>query len=323
MYAKYQIASGTNDATKRANVLNDLILILTGTTDTNSLSAACDKPNSSISAGSVVAGWTTHDTDAGQESGQVTQQVIKAAYSDDASNYKYARLYINSSSQLLLYGYETWTAGSNTGTNALGTGVYFNLNTLTAGGIIYLMSSARFLAIQVKTNNIVGNGMARLGLLGVFERTRLLPWDTVGLAYPKFILMEATNALYTTSGTYGCRIKNNVNNDQTVVTLDLNTIGIRNGDFISSTYFPAGASAVVYDDAAAAQVPLFPMYISKYGSNVLSAPLGEISSICDVWLAPPNSYTHEQTLTKGGNNYIAVQAYSYSSVLVPFIFRNG
>lgn len=109
MYAVY-----THDAsTTQANLVNDIVLILTGTTNTASLSADCVTASSSITTTYNVAGWTLHDASA-----SATSQVVKCLQ-QDAVTYKYVEISATSTTNFIITVYESWNAGTHAGTNGV------------------------------------------------------------------------------------------------------------------------------------------------------------------------------------------------------------
>lgn len=109
MYAVY-----THDnSTSQANLVNDIILILTGTTNTASLSADCVTASSSITTTYDSAGWTLYDASAGTNT-----QVVRALQADGVT-YKYVAVNATSTSSLKLTIYESWNSGTHTGTNGV------------------------------------------------------------------------------------------------------------------------------------------------------------------------------------------------------------
>jgi hypothetical protein len=110
MYAVY-----THDAsTTQANLVNDIVLILTGTTNTASLSADCVTASSSITTTYDSAGWTLHDG----STGATSLQIIKALQQDGVT-YKYVGINATSTTSFKLTVYEDWNATTHVGTNGV------------------------------------------------------------------------------------------------------------------------------------------------------------------------------------------------------------
>ena len=82
MYARYQYNSGVQ-ATVQANILADLLAILTGEVNVSNLSASCDKVNTTITVDNP-AGWVLHDAAAGTNA-----KAIKAPLADDQATFKH------------------------------------------------------------------------------------------------------------------------------------------------------------------------------------------------------------------------------------------
>ncbi len=201
MYAVYKYLNGAT----AANVLADVVAILTGTTDVNTLSASCDKVNSSIFSTNA-AGWEMHDASAGTNS-----VVLKAAVHDNASQYKYMWLTTNTAGYFGCALYETWNATSHTGTNVCNndtssTGWQRVNYAFATGGFLYISATARHAlfhslssgstlgqtgtATQVSTSwaphynagatMSTGSGG---GVSGCVEYARWSPWDTSTSGY--------------------------------------------------------------------------------------------------------------------------------------------
>lgn len=109
MYAVY-----THDnSTSQANLVNDIVLLLTGTTNPASLSADCVTGSTSVDTTYAVAGWSLYDASAGSN-----LQVIRALQ-QDGSTYKYVGIEANSTSSFRITVYESWNSGTHTGTNGV------------------------------------------------------------------------------------------------------------------------------------------------------------------------------------------------------------
>lgn len=134
MYAVYAYKT----AAVISEVMSDLMLLLTGTTDVNALGASCVKASSSILA-TEAAGWAVYDAAAGTNS-----QCVRALNQDGAT-YKYATVTIPSALILRVDGMESWNAGTHVGTNVV-TGLNGTIST-TAGGVLYIYCTPKNLLI--------------------------------------------------------------------------------------------------------------------------------------------------------------------------------
>lgn len=304
-----------NATATQANMVADLVAILTGETNPANLSSDCDTVNTTITA-TVAAGWTLHDSAAGSNG-----QVVKAAHTDSGTQFKYLLLAPYSSTGIALTGYETWNATSHTGTNANPTSassVYIYISTSVAG-FITIASSARFAAFQGNYDTTQGDGNYK-GISMIAEYSRECPWN-VADTYPSFAVISTGDCINGTDKVYPIRAKNTSDSDVTgsSATGNIATIGAESTNINSSSYFPIGADKKVYDNSSNLYTPFFPIYLmdtAKY-----SAPLGEISTICDIWMPPGDLLGNFETVTKGANTYIAVR--SHSSNNQKFLFRNG
>jgi hypothetical protein len=320
MYAKYNYTSGAT----LANIAADVIALLTGTVLKASLSAGCDAANTEIyapsgdNAGYAVAGWTVHDAAAG-----TNKQVLKAAVVDDAAFYKYVMVDYNTAGYMQLHLYETWDAGTHAGTNqatAIATTGQQRI-TVGTGATLAIGASARYIMMQSITAAGIGASEAN-EWTGVFERSRLAPWDTVGNAYPPSVLVKGLafgfrNAMF---GAACPRYKNPVGGDFTGAnaTLYPTTMGWCGYPNIGSVTSNMGAGqstgnaalsgtikTKVPDGAGGFYTPFNEIQFRDPGLTKAFEG-GSISGVCDVWntVSYPNNLDE---VTKGSTNYIIWQ----------------
>ena len=175
MYAIYNYQAGAT----QANVVADLIKLITGETNKANLSADCVQANTTITS-TVAAGWSVYDASAG-----TNYQVVRVL-NQDAATYKYFGLEFSSTTVFKTYICESWNSGTHAATNAQSyiTGVWNS----TGGGYFYLYVTAKNIVIFPWTS-----GGYQL-LHGIFEFSR----DTIPSGYPCAALI--TNATYLGSG---------------------------------------------------------------------------------------------------------------------------
>jgi hypothetical protein len=309
MYARYQYNSGAT----QANILADIVKIFTGETNKANLSASCNQALTVITA-SVAAGWTVHDAAASS-----TSQVLKAPYSDNGSAYKYVELKATSTSAFDVFGYETWNATAHTGTNKTGNTSSPQPWTSSSTGFFLLFSSSKFLAIVGQYGTTYGAGSYK-GMTIVAEHSREQPWND-GTSYPSFTAIVSTgDCLNGNKQAYFTRVKDTNGYDLTgtsAVTY-LVTVGTTYGGWATVGQLPQGVNAKVLDNSGNRYIPMFPIYL--FDSSVFSSPVGEISSICDIWVAPKDMLGHLESTTQNGTDYIAVSVHSSGH---RFLFRQG
>jgi hypothetical protein len=318
MKAVYQYNAGAT----AANIRDDLIAIFTGETTVANLSASCNKSTTTITS-VVAAGWTLHDGAA-----SATSKVIKAPYADDGATFKYAEISIPDNSGVRMFGYETFNATAHTGTNktANSSGIFQYLD-VTNGGKFYLFSSARFLMICAETKTAWGDNQLTTysGPFLIAEHSRISPWNTVASGYPAFCFISMAMVNYGSFSTsyvpmYSPRFKNRANADLTGTSAILwgsSICGYNQFNDVNS--FPQGVDAKVYDSNGNLQIPFLPLYCNSPSLTVI--PMGDFSSISDIWLAPANVMANFETITKDSNNYIAIR-YGHTSNGHRILVRN-
>ncbi|MBF0214946.1 MAG: hypothetical protein HQM00_15525 [Magnetococcales bacterium] len=179
MFASYYYNAGASVA----DILDDLVLLLTGTTNKAYLSASCNKDATSISTLISVAGWELQDASAGTNG-----KALRSPYVD-GSGYKYVYIDANVSGKIMVRLYEIWNAASHSGTNLANgsdtSGVSMDTGT---GGRLQLYASARYLIIGADTG-------ATPYPICVMEMTRM----GMDALYPASIWGNLTTSLPSTS----------------------------------------------------------------------------------------------------------------------------
>lgn len=160
MYARYDY----NAAATLAQVVSDISLLLTGTTNKASLSASCNQTNTVIIS-TVAAGWSVFDAAA------ATNAQVLRALNGDGTTYKYMFFQLTATT-LDVRCYESWNATTHTGTNlAAGYGTSSAFST-ASGGTVFLFASVQYVHFLGWTGGTFGQTFS------VMERTRASAWDT-------------------------------------------------------------------------------------------------------------------------------------------------
>lgn len=305
MYTKYVYNAGAT----QAQVLADIQAVLTGETNKANLSAGCDKTNTLIQA-TIAAGWTTYDANAG--SGSV---VIKAPLADDAATFKYVRLYVPNATTFRKTVYETWNASTHAGTNMVyysDQDAYNQRLDLTNGGTMHIFSSARFLMLASETSGGWASSSYN-GPDGCFERTRLLPFDTIAYGMPPFIWANLGYASIGTGyGGYAPRITDRVLSSSTASTAD---VYFWAAGYSSITYSaPSGADQKVPDGSGGFLLPFIPLYIGNV--NKMPVAYGEISSLCDIWKITSGITNNKDVIQKNSIDYMVLRTNTTTSFIV-------
>ena len=302
MYSKYAYSAGATTA----NILADVVAIVTGETNVNNLSSSCDKANSSIVA-DVAAGWTLHDAAAGTNA-----KTVKAALADDAATFKYLILDTNTASSILTKVYETWDAGAHTGTNKCTNSDNASYNqqiNTTSGGIIHIFATARFMLLCSQLGSTWGSP-SYSGGSGCFERTRVCPWDTVAAGYPPYLFANLGYWAYNDTGACMPRklLRTGVVNTGSTANLNANVVPW--GSLSGAEALINGADQKVQNTSGTGLIPLLPIMLVD--STAMPMQYGEISSLCDVWMVPQGVSANLDTITIGGTTYLSLQAYNTS-----------
>ncbi|MEO5330556.1 MAG: LamG domain-containing protein [Magnetococcus sp. YQC-5] len=298
MNSSYQYQSGAT----AANILADLVAILTGETNVANLSASCNKATTTIMA-TIPAGWVLHDATAGTNA-----RCIKSPLADDVSTFKYVVIDTNVAGFILTKIFETWNTTTHTGTN-----ICFNSDVTTAcqrvstilAGEINIFASARFLLLASLYNGQWGSS-SNAGPSGCFERTRACPWDTVAAGWPPFVFINFGDITASVHGgfAYAPRL---LGKDNTVYTGSAACLYVYAGLFSTPNSVLNGADQKVPDAASGFQVPFLPLILVNH--NYMPAPYGEISTPCDVHLIPSGVENQKGMVDKNGETYICLSAY--------------
>lgn len=279
----------------------------------------CDTTNTSISASIAAAGWELHDQWAA--AGQV---ILKAPVVDDATFFKYVMLEVSNGVNLQMHLYEEWNNTTHVGTNlAISYATTSQQRiTLTVAASMAIAASARFIAMQSTTAAGVGAPILN-EWTGIFERSRIAPWDTISNAYPPTLITTGASFGHTVSyprgSSYSPRYKNPAGGDylDTAASLMPALMGWSGetnagvGITENSSYVNSGTIKTKVPDGLGGFYT--PFNEIQYRRSVASFEGGSISSICDVWntVSYPNNLDE---VVKGANTYIVWQNTLYSTV---------
>lgn len=190
MLAKYQYLTTATAAQVQA----DILLLLTGTTSTASLSASCDKPNSSILTTYDSAGWTSYDSAA------YTNGFCVRALQQDGVTYKYLTFEASSTTNFAVRIAEAWNSGTHAGTNV--TGAATNTWSASSGGVFWIYATQQL--VVIRHSNTAANSFTNTIACIEMDNTDgmiIAGYPTQGLvSYP------VNTATAATAGTF-CRIK--------------------------------------------------------------------------------------------------------------------
>jgi hypothetical protein len=268
MHSIYGYISGVT----QAQLLSDIVAMLTGETNKANLSAGCDQAATTISAAYDVAGWTVYDAAAGTNA-----QVLRAPCVGDGSQYKYAEINTNTSGQVFIGLWESWNSGTHTGTNLSflsKTSGYGQRYATAAAGVIYISaSSGRIIMYGVSS---AGNGNStNLSSCGILEFDRGYTWCGVGQGFTPALFWEGL-------GNCSCpRFKDVSGNVQTASTSKSQLVSMGLGLNPNSPYpFQGGSGAPMSSGFA------FPI------SACAVHPAGATTNFCASGLSAAGVFTH-------------------------------
>lgn len=174
MYATYNYKVGAT----AINILADIALILTGTTDKATLSADCVQANTEILTNVSVAGWTLHDAVS------ATRKIFKAPWHvDNGSGYNYLELDVGTAGYIKSHGWEGWNNGTHVGTNQTYPTPGHQPINITTGGYLYVSAQSGHSCLIYSFANGVWGG-SQGGPDALVEYPRRAIWDTTANAYP-------------------------------------------------------------------------------------------------------------------------------------------
>lgn len=184
MYAVYCYKAGSTTS----QVISDIVLIATGTTNVGSLSASCVQANTSI-VSTVAAGWSVWDASA------ATNGQVLRAVNADGTTYKYFGLTLTSTSAISFTACESWNASTHTPTNYQTQSSTWDA---TNGGYFYIYATPRNIIISPWTTT------GTKDIICTFEFSR----DSIPAGYPCHALTHSQVGYASYAYTYLCRQKN-------------------------------------------------------------------------------------------------------------------
>ncbi|MBF0212378.1 MAG: hypothetical protein HQM00_02300 [Magnetococcales bacterium] len=322
MFANYAYQSGAS----KANILNDLVLLATGTTDKTLLSSDCDQANTTITS-TDAAGWSVYDSSAGTNA-----KCLRAPLADDASSYKYIVIDTNTTGELYLGVYDDWNPATHAGTNLAHysrTAGYGQRWTASGAGNILVHATERHLVLLGIYGATVG-GASNIAPCGCLERSRVGSWDVVGGATKPYVWWAplAFNLGHGSSGlVYGANVSivrqgcaasapSIRRTDGAIITgssayFACSIIGINTRNFLSSGDYNYILPDAIYPRSANAsggyEIPFLQIFLTNY--MLAPVPYGEISLVNDMWFSFPGIFAKQDEIVKDGVTYVALDTF--------------
>lgn len=242
------------------------------------------------------------------------KQILRAACADSASLYKYALLTYTNAGYIQLTLLDGWaiTSSSKTISNSTmlppttGADAGAQRTAIGTGGTLLISGSARRIVMQSSTAAGIG-AVTTNAWMGIFERSRESPWDTVGNGY---LPAAATTGYWfstATSSSMECKYKNPAGGDYTaassasVVQTILPGFGSGVGTLMSAIN---GVQKLKAPDGLGGYFCPFNEVKFSYAQNAFQG--GSASAISDVWVPPAYVQNLDKT-TYSGKTYIFLQ----------------
>ncbi|MEW6314150.1 MAG: hypothetical protein AB1513_08950 [Pseudomonadota bacterium] len=263
---------------------------------------------------SATVGGAAIDTTGGSQSGTHTlymgrKCVLKAPVHDDQSQstYIYAQLDYSSAGFMQMHLFETWNNSTHAGTlqaNAFATTKQQRLS--VGAGTTRVMSlwagAGKYLVAQSAVDAGIGASEASQWT-GIFQRSRLSPWDTLANGYPPAILTNGSDMATSVNAViagYAPRYKNPAGGDLTGANASLKMVMMGfvsgNGGGINVVGTSTGVISDKVPDGAGDYFA--PANEIQFRSPANLFPGGSISTVCDVWMGP--SYVSNKDKMKNG-----------------------
>ena len=219
--------------------------------------------------------------------------VLKSAVTDDAAVFKFMKL-TETAGFLSIEVFETWTPGApGSGTNLVSiSSRTFQWAGAGNPGVIHISASNRHVLLNVGTGG--GATGTRYGPFGIVEHTRRSAWDTTGNGFPPFGYFDA----HAQGGQmYG-----------SPRTLDayFNVEVFNQAGFIQSVYAGGGNLSII-QQRTTVDTTLSPVHaLVSFGqsNSTLSNEGGDISSLCNIYLASNSAGSSFDELTVTPNTYV-------------------
>ncbi len=297
MYAVYQYKAGST----AANILADVIKILTGTTLVSSLSTNCVVSGSSITTTASAAGWGLYSS-TGTSGSSSTSAVLSAACLDNPTQSVYMDLNVATAGYLIVNGFETWSIVGVSGTNETFTSSTVGncqRTLIASGGYLYIHANQGHAFFHSLQGGVYGssNGTAPCG---IFQRTRRSAWDTTAAGYPPFFWVNFDSLEGSTVYAYAPRYVNNLAADVTGVNAPL--YGFTHlGYSAIGQLLTTQTTTLPLDSSKDLLHPFWPLAWANY---VLGMMGGDITGYSDVWLTTYAYGSFGDTTTYNSNTYV-------------------
>jgi hypothetical protein len=286
-------------ANMQANVLADVVAIVTGTTNVNSLSSGCNKADTLIIS-DVAAGWTLHDNAAGTNA-----KCVKAQFADDPTAFKYVVLDTNSAGEMTLKLYSSWDATAHTGknlanlSNSTSTAQLVQNVANSVGGWMFGWVTARYLILFSRVS--AWGSPSYFGPTCVVERSRGWPLDTVALGIPPVLHFDG-GFMLNGSGLAYAPMKQTRTGIVTTGTSAAFSLLI--GPWGASNLLASnlrGQNKKAINASGQSFVPIYPVFVADMAESGL--PYGSLTEACGIYAAPGGILGMLETVTINGNSY--------------------
>jgi len=298
MYAIYTYAAGST----QANVLADVVKLLTGETNKANLSANCVQASTSIIS-TVAAGWSVYDASAG-----TNKQAIRAL-NQDGTTYKYATVSFSSTTVLNTAVQESWNSGTHAATNeVVAPSISWNA---TNGGTLYIYATVKNFIIYSYSGSVF-----QLFSSWCFEISR----DTIPSGYPCHVGCGPNNGdsyLFSISATQYAASIPRTKKFQTTGDATLDTVmmqAISGGAGVASTVGRLTDAQIFRDASETQKLAVYKIGVGG-GANQNGCQLG---TVYDMYVTGVNSGINTlDEITYSSQTYVAIKIGSNAVLLFP------
>ncbi len=303
----------TYNATTLANVLTNIVNLLTDQVTNVSTLLDINAAASTLSTQYKPAGWAIHDqVDA-------NNVVLKSLVFDSTARYKYIKLSASTAGFIVINVYDSWDQVNHVpgivAVAASGNTTWSPSINITNGGVLYISAASSHAVIYSAVGSVVS------GPYGIMERSRFSLWDTAERSICNFFhVNNADPGSYGTTGSIPVAAVPSLSG----LTYNNTQPCYYYGDFgcsgqASVAYLLTNGTGSVYTmDANLNYIyQTYNLYCRDYVNSIFNTFGGSITELCDIRVAPFNVGNLEDTFTINAKDYVLMDRGWSTSFLYP------